>query len=192
MKDEKEDAVLEKEHEGAEDVRVRELLAKAQAGDADAEAELFRIYSRLVKTVAFPFSLTSDFLDSEDIVSAGMIGLLKAVRTFDFNGGAKFETYASHCIKNAIIDEIRRFPASALPISEEVQAPSETQFKEILDAILSVLSPMERHVILLRLNSMSYAEIAAELGIQKKKVDNLISSAKRKIKERKKKDLLDS
>ncbi len=166
----------------ASEERVSELLSEAQAGSADAEAELFRIYSRLVKTVAFPYYIASESLDSEDIVQAGMIGLLKAVRTFDPGGGAKFETYASRCIKNAIIDEIRHSPEPTLPIDPEYEAKPDSQLTELAEAITTVLTPMERQVLKLRLSAMSYKEIAAELGIQKKRVDNLIVSAKQKLK----------
>lgn len=44
----------------------------------------------------------------EDLVQAGMIGLIEAARKFQDDKGASFETYAGIRIKGAIIDELRR------------------------------------------------------------------------------------
>lgn len=46
-------------------------------------------------------------VDKNDIISYGMIGLIKAVESFDPYRGFKFETYATYKIKSAILDEIR-------------------------------------------------------------------------------------
>ena len=39
----------------------------------------------------------------EDLISIGTIGLMKAVDTFDTTRRARFSTYASRCIENAIL-----------------------------------------------------------------------------------------
>ena len=44
----------------------------------------------------------------EDLVQAGVIGLIEAYRNFDDTKGASFETYAGIRIKGAILDEIRK------------------------------------------------------------------------------------
>ena len=44
----------------------------------------------------------------DDLVQAGMIGLLEAARQFDYGKGASFETYAGIRIRGAMLDEIRR------------------------------------------------------------------------------------
>ena len=41
--------------------------------------------------------------DQEDLISIGTIGLMKAVDTFDTTRKARFATYASRCIENAIL-----------------------------------------------------------------------------------------
>ena len=41
--------------------------------------------------------------DQEDLISIGTIGLMKAVDTFDSTRKARFSTYASRCIENAIL-----------------------------------------------------------------------------------------
>ncbi|MGL5237591.1 MAG: sigma-70 family RNA polymerase sigma factor, partial [Plesiomonas shigelloides] len=44
----------------------------------------------------------------EDLVQAGMIGLLEAQQNYDASKGASFETYAGIRIRGAMLDEIRR------------------------------------------------------------------------------------
>lgn len=52
-------------------------------------------------------------LDREDLVSTGLVGLIKAVDRFDPQRGVKFETYASCLIRGEIMESLReRDPAS--------------------------------------------------------------------------------
>ncbi len=44
----------------------------------------------------------------EDLIQAGMIGLLEASKNYDFSKGASFETYASIRIRGSMLDEIRK------------------------------------------------------------------------------------
>lgn len=66
-------------------------------------------YAFLVKRIAshmmvrMPASVQLD-----DLVQAGMIGLLEAAQKFDNSKGASFETYAGIRIRGAIVDEMRR------------------------------------------------------------------------------------
>ncbi len=47
-------------------------------------------------------------VEIDDLIQAGMIGLLDASRSYDAEQGASFETYASIRIRGSMIDEIRR------------------------------------------------------------------------------------
>lgn len=47
-------------------------------------------------------------VDVNDLIQAGMIGLIEASRSYDASQGAAFETYASIRIRGAMLDEIRR------------------------------------------------------------------------------------
>lgn len=46
-------------------------------------------------------------VDVEDLVSAGMFGLIDAIEAFDMERGVKFETYCSPRVRGAILDELR-------------------------------------------------------------------------------------
>jgi len=48
-----------------------------------------------------------DEIDPDDLVSAGIFGLMDAILAFDLNRGVKFETYCAPRIRGAILDELR-------------------------------------------------------------------------------------
>ncbi len=82
-----------------------QLAAEAQAGDALAEETLIRNYSGIVYKKARVYFMAG--ADAEDVVQEGMIGLLKAVRSYDAEKNASFGTYAERCVTNQIISAIR-------------------------------------------------------------------------------------
>ncbi len=47
-------------------------------------------------------------VDVDDLVSAGVFGLMDAIESFDLERGVKFETYCSPRIRGAILDELRQ------------------------------------------------------------------------------------
>ncbi|WMS87688.1 RNA polymerase sigma factor FliA [Pleionea litopenaei] len=66
-------------------------------------------YAPLVKRIAHHLmSRLPSSVQVEDLMQAGMIGLLEASRNFDATKGASFETFAGIRIRGAMIDEIRR------------------------------------------------------------------------------------
>ncbi len=66
-------------------------------------------YAPLVKRIAYHMMLRMPAcVQVEDLIQAGMIGLLEAVQKYDASRGASFETYAGIRIRGAIVDEMRR------------------------------------------------------------------------------------
>src|SRR5207245_1363489 len=62
----------------------------------------------LVETVGRKMARSlPDHVSVDDLISAGYIGLLDAVRRFDPARGARFTTYAEHRIRGAILDDMR-------------------------------------------------------------------------------------
>ena len=82
-----------------------QLAAEAQAGDTLAEETLIRNYAGIVYKKARVYFMAG--ADAEDVVQEGMIGLLKAVRSYDAEKNASFGTYAERCVTNQIISAIR-------------------------------------------------------------------------------------
>ena len=78
-----------------------ETFAALRAGDGSAREKIIRHNLRLVAHVAKKYYAQPG--DQEDLISIGTIGLMKAVDTFDTTRKARFATYASRCIENAIL-----------------------------------------------------------------------------------------
>lgn len=80
-----------------------------QTGDASVENALIEQYLPLVRTVVGRIAMTLPaHVSADDLNSAGLIGLLQAVRNFSPSGGAAFETFARFRIRGAVLDELRR------------------------------------------------------------------------------------
>ena len=84
--------------------------------DKDLREDLILSYAPLVKYIAerIAIRLPSN-ISKEELISAGTVGLLDALDRFEPEMGIKFQTYAEHRIKGAILDELRKmdwFPRS--------------------------------------------------------------------------------
>jgi len=89
----------------------RELWRKyAKCGHGSAlENQLVEQFLPLVKAVVGRLAMTlPSHVNSDDLYSAGLVGLLNAVRRFDLKSGSSFEHYARVRIRGAVFDELRR------------------------------------------------------------------------------------
>lgn len=74
-----------------------------------SQQDVITQYAPLVKRIAHHLmSRLPSSVQVEDLMQAGMIGLLEASRNFDATKGASFETFAGIRIRGSMIDEIRR------------------------------------------------------------------------------------
>ncbi|AKA70258.1 FliA/WhiG family RNA polymerase sigma factor [Clostridium scatologenes] len=81
----------------------------ALADGLDVKEELVKKYIPLVKYIASRVIIgKTKYIEYEDLVSYGMLGLMDAIGKFDDTRGMKFSTYSSIRIKGAMIDEIRK------------------------------------------------------------------------------------
>ncbi len=83
----------------------KECLQKMAAGDQEARSVLIERNLRLVAHVIKKFENTGE--DSEDLISIGAVGLIKAIDSFNVNKGTRLATYAARCIENEILMHIR-------------------------------------------------------------------------------------
>ena len=83
-------------------------LLKSLSSDDKEEAvnKLIEHNLRLVIYIAKKFENTG--VDSDDLISIGAIGLIKAVKSFDYSKNIKLATYASRCIENEILMHLRK------------------------------------------------------------------------------------
>ena len=101
-------------------------FADLRAGDPSAREKLIRHNLRLVAHIAKKYyALPSE---QDDLISIGTIGLMKAVDTFDSTRRARFSTYASRCIENAILSPAH-FGQTKKPVCKPRYVAAQTGFR---------------------------------------------------------------
>ena len=156
---------------------------------------------RLVVFIARKFENTG--VPTEDLISIGTIGLIKAVNTFDPEKRIKLATYASRCIENEILMYLRRSCKLKLEVSldeplnvdwdgnelllsdilgtdgEEVSRDLEDEVdRRLLWAALGRLDPRERRIVEMRFGlkeqpPRTQKQVADEMGISQSYISRL-------------------
>ncbi len=77
--------------------------------DEKAKEALVKTHTLLIKRIAYHLlGRLPRSIQLEDLMQAGMVGLLEASRQYDTSKGASFETYAGIRIRGHMLDEVRR------------------------------------------------------------------------------------
>ncbi|KGY12929.1 RNA polymerase sigma 70 [Vibrio tubiashii] len=88
---------------------MNKALTYEQYANQDSQRAFLEKYSVLVKRIAHHLlGRLPPSVQVEDLIQAGMIGLLEAQKNYDGSKGASFETYAGIRIRGAMLDDIRR------------------------------------------------------------------------------------
>ena len=82
-----------------------ECISRYRAGDIEAKNLLIEKNLRLVAHIVKKYTVSGR--DQEELISVGIVGLVKAVNTFDADKGHKLVTYAARCIENEILMLLR-------------------------------------------------------------------------------------
>ncbi|ERI91265.1 RNA polymerase sigma factor, FliA/WhiG family [Clostridiales bacterium oral taxon 876 str. F0540] len=131
-------------------------LAKA----VDIKEQVVAKYIPLVKYIASRVIIgKSKYIEYEDLVGFGMIGLMDAINKFDESKGMKFSTYASIRIKGAMIDELRKNS----PISKGAM--------DKLNKYNDVIETLQKKL----LREPNYDEVARELKMSLEEVSEIES-----------------
>ena len=156
---------------------------------------------RLVVYIARKFENTG--ITVEDLISIGTIGLIKAVNTFDNSKKIKLATYASRCIENEILMQLRRTSkmryevsldeplkidcdGNELLLSDVMGTEEDTIYQHIekdidyslLEIAMSRLSRRERSIVELRFGlqggeECTQKEVADMMGISQSYISRL-------------------
>ena len=113
----------------------KEYFLKAEKGDIDARNKLIEHNLRLVAHIVKKYSGSG--VESDDLLSIGTIGLIKAVSTFSYEKGSKFATYASRCIDNEILMHFRSLKKTGgdVYISDPIETDKDGNPLTLLDLI---------------------------------------------------------
>ena len=97
----------------------------------DTQRELIiKEFSHVVKAMAYRLAYRLPaYMDAEDLVSVGIIGLMDAMDKYDPNREAKFKTYAEFRIRGAMLDEIRSMDWIPRSVHERVSLLQRTHTK---------------------------------------------------------------
>ena len=113
----------------------REYLKRYRKGDQTARNVLIERNLRLVAHIVKKYQSSGE--DTEDLISVGTIGLIKAVMTFDAAKGSRLATYAARCIDNELLMMFRARKKSAWDVSlyEPIGTDREGNEISLLDVI---------------------------------------------------------
>lgn len=112
-----------------------QYLELVKQGDLSARNHLVEYNLRLVAHIAKKYYAPGR--DTDDLISIGTIGLIKAINTFDGNKGSRLVTYASRCIENELLMRLRqeRKEAREVSIYEPIGTDKEGNEISLLDII---------------------------------------------------------
>lgn len=177
------------------------LLEEAKSGNTTARDKLVEHNLRLVVYIAKKFETSG--IELEDLISIGAIGLIKAVKTYSLDKNIKLATYASRCIENEILMQLRKntrvkneisldeplssdgegnelLLADIIPIDEEsVSKNIETSAeKQILMNVISKLDKREQLIMQLRFGlagkeEKTQKEVADLMGISQSYISRI-------------------
>lgn len=189
------------------------LIEELSNNNQQAKEKLVEHNLRLVVYIAKRFEGCG--IDMEDLISVGAIGLIKAINTYNLNKNIKLATYASRCIENEILMQIRKISKQKGEVSidepltfdgdgnelllsdvlcqdaDVVSGGLESSVeRQLLYSSLNKLNAKEQYIMKLRFGldgneEKTQKEVAQMLGISQ----SYISRIEKKILGRMKKDL---
>lgn len=112
-----------------------EAFRRMAEGDNSARTELIEHNLRLVAHVVKKYYFSN--ADTEELISIGTVGLIKAVSTFNNSKSTRFATYAAKCIDNEILMYFRSVKKSARDVylDEPVDVDKDGNTMSLMDII---------------------------------------------------------
>lgn len=184
----------------------KEDILLAKQGDTESIEKIVTEYKNLIYIRNKTLFLKG--AEREDLVQEGMIGLMKAIRSFDENRSACFSTFASLCIKRQIITAVKNYNSEKNKnLNSAMQGEGYSEIEELIrynnpslkyytpeqivmgkelikllkEFLENNLSVLEKDVFIFMVKGYSYLEIAKKLDKEPKAIDNSIQRIKKKV-----------
>ncbi len=154
------------------------LKRYAETKDETARAKLIEHNLRLVAHIAKKYENTQE--DKDDILSIGIIGLMKAVDSYQLTANNKLATYAARCIENEILMHLRsnKNKRNLIYLQSPVAMDKDGNEVELLDLIedknVDIMASYEKKALehdlseaLKTLSSREYEIISRRYGINR-------------------------
>ncbi len=176
-------------------------LEKMKDGDANARGVLIERNLRLVSHIVKKYYSKTN--DTDDLISIGTIGLIKAIDSFNAEKGTRLATYASRCIENEILMHFRAGKKVAndvylndtleidkdgnpLTIEDTISSPDDladnlevkVRWEKVAKIIENMEDEREREIIILRYGldnkkPLTQREVAQRLNISRSYVSRI-------------------
>lgn len=186
-----------------------ELISYAQGGDDAALETVLIRYKPLVYKKSQPYYVAGG--DDDDVVQEGLIGLYKAIMSFDKDKFPLFKVFAGVCIERRILSAVKKasrlkhnplntyVSLSVSEVDDETAADTEAVLNigsgndperiliekenvtSLEDKLSESLSSFEMQVLLLILSGYTHKETANALVKDAKAVDNAMQRIKKKL-----------
>ena len=169
-----------------------QLAVLAREKNEEAFVVLVSRFSGMLKALSSQYC--RGLFDSDDLAQEGLLGLLAAAKTYRDCEKVSFRTYAYACARNRMISALRRRGVESTSLQEEDEPcwGDENADPQILlvrrDEVLQLqkrlrntLTKLEYHVLMAQLCGYSYREIAQQLDVTEKSVDNALFRLRRKL-----------
>lgn len=191
-----------KQYDGIKD---EELISRFKNGESEILDYLMEKYKNMVRKKARTMFLIGG--ENDDLIQEGMIGLFKAVRDYQPDRDAAFQTFASICVDRQIYNAIqssnrqKHQPLNSYISLSEQDGENEEHLgdnwgenpesiiidqenvQDLEQEITATLSPMENQVLEYYLVGNGYGEIAQIMGKTPKSIDNALQRIRIKIRE---------
>ncbi len=164
--------------------------------------EVLKEYKPLVVLIARRYFLAG--AEIEDLIQEGMIGLYKAIQSYDENNDASFKTFAVLCITRQILTAIKQSHSNKNKVLNELTIAGEDGV-ECMNLVVSLepnpedkfisqqnmlyinkqieqnLSQFEKQVLYNYIDGLKYDQIAEKLNVKRKMVDNTLVKIRKKL-----------
>ena len=175
--------------ENYKNVSDEEIVEQIRGGNYELVPVIFGRYEKQVRYYVEKYCRESD---REDASQEASLALYSAIKDYDKNKSA-FSSFASLCIKRAVTDLVKKanrkknIPEELFEPIEEVSEKiffDKEAYKALTHNIRLELSGLELAVLQLFLAGKKYIDIADELGISEKSVNNALMRIRKKLKDK--------
>lgn len=145
------------------------LLEEIKNGSSVARDRLIEHNLRLVVYIAKRFENCG--IELEDLISIGAIGLIKAVKTYSTDKNIKLATYASRCIENEILMQLRKNTRLKNEVSLDEPLSADGDGNELLLAdIISVEEDSVTKNVEMSAEKQILFNIISKLGVREQQI----------------------
>lgn len=138
--------------------------------DENAKEILIERNMRLVAHIAKKYNNSSE--DQDDLISIGTIGLIKAIETYNVEKGTRLATYASKCIENEILMNIRSNKKNKVQVSLQDPIGMDKEGNEI--SLIDVLGTDIDYIL-------DQVELKVQIGKLYEQLDKILTKREKDI-----------